>query len=550
MLHGREESALKILRDTASYARFLAGLPALLRKRVDPEEARELMIRRIEEREENFLALARRSIFGRPESPYLRLLSLAGCEQADLETLVRDRGLLSAMRELRAAGVYVTFEEFKGRTPLIRSGVEIPLLAESFDNPFLTRYYQGSTGGSTGAGRQVSMDIDHLLDRAYEHAVTDALQGFAGRPTAVWFDGLPGPGMSVILTRVLTGNVPDRWFSPMIGRGHRPPAKFRWAERGILWTARLSGAPVRFPQFVPLDRPEVIARWLGEQLETYGRAGLRTMVSRALRVALAAEELGIDLTGTIISAGGEPPTRAKVAAIRRTGAEFLSGYHFTEAGAIALGCTRPESFDELHLLAHSIEMVQYPREIGSGGDIVPSFHFTTLLESAPKLLLNVEIDDYGEVFERPCGCPFEEMGMTRHIRRIRSFSKLTGEGVTLVGSDMVRILEEVLPGRFGGSALDYQLLEEEDERGFTRLSVVVSPRVELADEGQVIEAVFEALGQGGADAVISQKMWEQAGTIQVKRMEPVWTARGKLLPLHLASRNTADRRARPNTDSR
>ena len=101
---------------------------------------------------------------------------------------------------------------------------------------------------------------------------------------------------------------------------------------------------------------------------------------------------------------------------------------------------------------------------------------------------------------------------------------------------MVRILEEVLPGRFGGSALDYQLMEEEDDRGFTRLSIVVSPKVRLADERQIVDTVIEALGHGEADAVISKRMWEQAGTIQVKRMEPVWTKRGKLLPLHITQR--------------
>ena len=32
----------------------------------------------------------------------------------------------------------------------------------------------------------------------------------------------------------------------------------------------------------------------------------------------------------------------------------------------------------------------------------------------------------------------------------------------MVGSDMEKILEEELPERFGGSVLDYQMIEEED----------------------------------------------------------------------------------------
>jgi len=533
MPHATGDECVKIFHDIATYVRFLAGLPTFLRTRIDPAEAREHVIRRLAEREENFLAIAGRSIFEHSESPYRKMLELAGCERGDFEALVRTRGLVDALTHLRQAGVYVTFEEFKGRQPLVRDGVLIPTTPGSFDNPYLSRYYRQSTGGSTGAARQVSMDLDFLMESAIEQAVMDGLHGFHDRPTAVWLDGLPGPGTAIVLKRVVAGHPIQRWFSPVHSKGTRSPAKFRWAERGMLWTARGCGAAVPLPEAVPLDKPEIIARWLGETLEAQGRAGLRTMVSRALRVALAAREMDIDLTGTIISAGGEPATEAKVGAIRETGAIFQSGYHFSEAGAIALACTNPATFDELHLLAHRIELVQHPREL-AGGEVVHSFHFTTLLESAPKILLNVEIDDFGEVFERGCGCPMEVLGLTRHIRRIRSFAKLTGEGVTLVGSDMVRILEEVLPARFGGSALDYQLMEEEDERGFTRLSIVVSPSISIADEAEVIDTVVEALGSGPADAVISQRMWRQAGTIRVKRMEPVWTARGKLLPLHLS----------------
>jgi hypothetical protein len=115
-----------------------------------------------------------------------------------------------------------------------------------------------------------------------------------------------------------------------------------------------------------------------------------------------------------------------------------------------------------------------------------------------------------------------------------SSRKLTGEGVTLVGSEMMRILEEVLPNRFGGSPMDYQLLEEEDEGGFTRLNLLVSPRIEIDDDTVVIEVVLQALGRAGAGGDLARLTWDQAGTLQVRRQEPIWTARGKFMPLHLA----------------
>jgi hypothetical protein len=147
--------------------------------------------------------------------------------------------------------------------------------------------------------------------------------------------------------------------------------------------------------------------------------------------------------------------------------------------------------------------------------------------------LNVEIDDYGTVEERRCGCPFEDLGFTTHIRDIRSFRKLTGEGITLIGSDMEQILDTVLPERFGGSVGDYQLWEEEDEQGLTRLSLVVSPRVRIDDEAAVIDTVMRTLSTMSSAAEGARAIWAQAGSLRVKRAEPFWTSRGKLMPLHL-----------------
>jgi hypothetical protein len=146
----------------------------------------------------------------------------------------------------------------------------------------------------------------------------------------------------------------------------------------------------------------------------------------------------------------------------------------------------------------------------------------------------VEVDDCGIVERRDCGCAFQEAGLDVHIRDIRSYSKLVGEGVTLVGNQMVQILESVLPARFGGSPLDYQLLEEEDENHLTRLFLIVSPRVEIRDEQTVIDVLHDALDKTSAAAGLASAVWRQAGSIRVRRVEPVWTSRGKLMPLHIS----------------
>jgi hypothetical protein len=43
--------------------------------------------------------------------------------------MVRNQGLEEALRALREARVYVTFEEFKGREPMVRHGQLIPVQA-------------------------------------------------------------------------------------------------------------------------------------------------------------------------------------------------------------------------------------------------------------------------------------------------------------------------------------------------------------------------------------------------------------------------------------
>jgi hypothetical protein len=93
---------------------------------------------------------------------------------------------------------------------------------------------------------------------------------------------------------------------------------------------------------------------------------------------------------------------------------------------------------------------------------------------------------------------------------------------------MTRILEETLPARFGGSPLDYQLVEEENEQGLGRLVLLVGAKVNIPGEQQVVDAVLEELDHGSESAGIAANFWKQANTLRVRRQEPQWTSRGKL----------------------
>jgi hypothetical protein len=528
---------MSFLDDIKMYGRFAWGLRGFLRHMITLEEARAIVRRRLAERETNFLRLVERGIFGYPRSPYLPLLKLAGCELGDIRNMVRDKGLEGTLRALREAGVYVTFEEFKGREPMVRHGQVVPVQVRDFDNPYVRHCYETESGGTTGAGTRVPTDLDHVAAQTPHLMLTQEAHGLLDVPTAIWLAFLPGSGLNISLRRASAGHAPERWFSPLTVGDLRPTLKYHLATYASVVLGRLFGAPIPWPEPVSLDQAAVVAHWAAKTLRARGACLIRTQVSKAVRVCIAAREEGLDLTGATFMSGGEPPTPAKVQKITRVGARWVPTYGFIEAGMVGYGCARPADVNDIHFFKDTLALIQYPRQVPGSEITVEAFYFTTLLPTAPKLLLNVESDDYGVIEQRTCGCPLESYGFTEHLRHIRSFRKLTGEGVTLVGSEMVHILEEVLPARFGGSPLDYQLLEEEDEQGFTRLSVLVSPKIEIEDEREVIEAVLEALGQGSVAADMARAIWSQAETLRVKRTEPIWTARGKLMPLHVQRRS-------------
>jgi len=519
------------------YGRFVSRFRSFLKNKITLEEARAVVKQRLAEREDHFLRLVEKGVFGYGDSPYLPLMKLAGCEMGDVRNMVRARGIEGTLLELRRAGVYVGFEEFKGRKPIERNGRVIPLGGRGFDNPFLSHSYNVESGGTTGAGTRVPQDLDHQASRSYHELLFYEVHGLLGVPTATWFGILPSSaGIGNILRQVQIGQISKKWFTPILSDDLKPALRFRLATWAIVATARLLGEPIPYPELLRLDQAHVLARWAADNIKAHGACMVRTTVSASLRVCMAAREMGLDLSGATFVGGGEAPTPAKVKGITSTGARHLSIYSISELGGVAKACANPVDESDVHFFYDAFALITHPRQVPNTEIEVDAFHFTTLLPTAPKILLNVELDDYGIVERRSCGCLYEEYGFDRHLRQIGSFQKLTGEGMTLVGSDMVRILEEVLPARFGGSPLDYQLEEVEDEQGFTRLNLMIHPKIKIEREADVIETVAEELRRGSVGADMARAYWQQAGILRVKRIEPVWTSRAKLMSLHLARR--------------
>ena len=115
--------------------------------------------------------------------------------------------------------------------------------------------------------------------------------------------------------------------------------------------------------------------------------------------------------------------------------------------------------------------------------------------------------------------------MSTHLHRIRSYEKLTTEGNHFLGSDLHALVDEVLPGRFGGAPTDYQLVEEE-VRGLPKLSVVVGPRIGEVAEDEVLSEVLGFLRQKPRNRLMAD-VWAQGDTLRVVRREPQLTPAGR-----------------------
>jgi hypothetical protein len=234
-----------VVSDLKMYGRFAWGLRGFLSHTISLEDARATVLRRMKERDASFLSLVERGIYGNPRSPYLPLLKLARCEIGDIRSLVASQGIEGTLKALREAGVYVTFEEYKGREPIMRDGQVIQVKPEDFDNPYLSHYYQAQTGGSTGAGTRVLIDLEHIAALAPHMMLTQETNGVLNVPTASWLGMLPDDsGLRSMLYRARFGNVPRKWFSPLTNKEFKPALKNRLATRYVATMGRMMGVPM------------------------------------------------------------------------------------------------------------------------------------------------------------------------------------------------------------------------------------------------------------------------------------------------------------------
>jgi hypothetical protein len=248
-------------------------------------------------------------------------------------------------------------------------------------------------------------------------------------------------------------------------------------------------------------------------------------------VCEAARTEDLDIRGTVFRVGGEPYTPARNEVVTAAGCTAYPFLQSNEVGRIAVTCAARSAVDEMHLLTDKLAVLQ--RDVqGRQRRVENGLVLTTIWPYAPKLLLNVEIDDTAVVEHGRCGCALGDLGLTTRLHTVRSWEKLTTEGMTFTAAMTLRLVEEVLPQRFGGGPTDYQLVE--DRSGpIAKVLIVASPRVGPLQADTVREVALQALGEGVPGMAFMANSWREAGLPQLERREPYTTGRPKLLPVHV-----------------
>ncbi len=516
------------LRDLAMLTRLTRDLRPFVRTPINAETAMEVVRSRLAAREDRFLRMAEQAIFEHPQSPYLQLLREAGCEFGDLKALVTREGVDGTLSRLLDAGVYLSYDEFKGRKEVLRGGRRFAFREDDFDHPHLSPHFEARSGGTRGRGTVVKKSLQFIADLAANSALAIDAQGISRYKHVIWLIA----GVTPTLLYAKLGRPPISWFYPV-----KPlPLKMQAGSRYLAALSRLLPSRFPTPRFLDLQDPGQLAAWLTERLDEGEPVCVTTYASSAVRVCAAAGDKGLSLDGVCFITLGEPFTAAKQRAVAAVGARALVRYAFTEAGIIGYGCANARLPDDLHFFEDCYALTLRARKVVESGPSVDAFLFTSLLPTAPKVLLNVESGDYGVLERRACGCKLDTAGLRTHLALIRSFEKLTGEGMTFVQTDLLRVIEETLPVHFGGASSDYQIIEEEGEDGILKLSLIVSPGIGPVDAERMRHTFLEELGRDGGFTRLQTELWRRAGTIQVKRQWPVATKAGKILPFHVVGR--------------
>ena len=509
----RADVGSEVFGDLKLLGRYAARPATACRAPVLDADCHELLRQGMANREQSFLRLLETVILAQPENPYRALLEHAGVEIGDVAALVETHGLEGALDVLYDAGVYVTHDEYRGRVPVRRGSLELAFDVDATVNvsrsPGARRAKRRvARAGSEKPPEPRGADARRRIRRPVplrlrpERAACARLVSGAADPS----------GIGNVLALTKAGTTPERWFYPTAIGEQPESAKARALIAVTVASGRLGGARFPYPRHLPPERAHEIAEWAGRKVAAGTPPLIAANPSASARISAAAAERGIDLSGTFFRMGGEPFTPAKQALLASVGATGACFFYNGEVGGLSgVPCADPAAVGDVHLCSHRLALSTRDVELRDGST-VPALCLTTIHHTVRATAINLVTDDFAVVEERECECELGTLGLRTHLHSIRSFEKLTGEGVSFLGEPLIELVERVLPARYGGALTDYQFVERETD-GITRLALRASSRVGPLDASAVVETVLAHLEPRTARAQVMASLWRAAGTI-------------------------------------
>ena len=234
------------------------------------------------------------------------------------------------------------------------------------------------------------------------------------------------------------GNRPERWFSqvPADLAGHQQPQAARQpvpARARTRWPA--AGLPS--PEYVPTTTRSPSCAGCSTRCAARGAATITGYASSLTAAARwATSTTASTSTGVVAYPASEPVTSGKLAAMRGGGHAALArrtpSCPRERSRSAATSCDD----EEYHLWDHELAVITRRRPRGDGTE-VDAFLWTSLADEAPRVLVNVENDDYGVV--RPdvdCACGLGRLGLRTRVADIRGISKVVAAGISLDGESL------------------------------------------------------------------------------------------------------------------
>lgn len=505
--------------------RLVRDMPAAMRGGVSHAQAEAYIREGLEARAARLVQIVDRAIYARPASPFARLLRNAAVERGDLLRLITAEGVEGALGRLADAGVYVTGDEMKGRRAAVRGSQSFWFAADEFDNPLRPPHFVHFTSGTGGKPARIRHSLAFARWTGLRFVLELAAHDVDAARIAFW----QMAPLHMLLGAAMAGIDVVGWFAPV------RPLPWRavlGAEllRGLSWAG---GKRLPRLQSVEVDEVGRMLDWAtgligdGKPLVLYGTSSSLT------RIALLAAERGQRLPLLVARTTGEPLSAGRRDSIDAVGSRAMAGYGSAEVGGIATSCPHGTAADDLHVFTNMCAVISRRGPWTGEGAEIDALLQTVIDLEAPKILINHSPGDTARLFRRDCGCSLGDLGLTTHLADIRSFEKVTSEGASIARSRVHDAIERELPARFGGSPMDYQLVESIDAGGRGSLELWVAPSVAGVDDARIGEALLEALASSDALDRHHVALLQRAGALRVRRQVPTLTPAGKFLPFRI-----------------